>query len=80
MSQVSNTTPNPNMKQFCKRATRCVLISSLTLCTLASVSGCYKKVISTRGITADAHHPVQGKSSKTKIDKAIDNILGIENK
>lgn len=42
---------------------------------LAGTQGCYREVISAKGIGADAHYPRRAQSSETKIDKAIDDVV-----
>jgi hypothetical protein len=54
------------------------LVGLMTCAVLIGVPGCYTEVINARGITADEHHPRRGKSSKPKIDQAIDDIFGID--
>jgi hypothetical protein len=42
---------------------------------VSSVSGCYREVISAEGIGADETYTRRARSSETKIDKAIDNVI-----
>tara|TARA_R110002096_G_scaffold344921_2_gene538010 strand:- start:284467 stop:284643 length:177 start_codon:yes stop_codon:yes gene_type:complete len=51
------------------------LVAAVTLTVLSGAGGCYKEVVGKKGLTVDAHHPGQAKSSETKIDKAIDKVI-----
>ena len=52
-----------------------VSVTALIAVVLVGMTGCYREVISAKGITADAHHPRKARSSETKIDKAIDDLF-----
>lgn len=45
---------------------------------LVGLPGCYTEVINAKGLTADSRYPRRGKSSKPKIDQAIDDFFNIE--
>lgn len=42
---------------------------------LGGTQGCYREVISAKGIGSEAHYPRRAQSSETKIDKAIDDVV-----
>ena len=57
-----------------KRVAR-VSVAVLTGMLLIGMSGCYREVVSKKGLTVDAHHPRKAKSSETNIDRAIDDLF-----
>lgn len=67
------------MKQFAKsyilRSVSTGLMLSVMVSAFGSMAGCYREVVSKKGLTVDARHPRQAKSSETKIDKAIDKVI-----
>jgi hypothetical protein len=58
------------MKRFAR-----VSIAALIGVVLVGMAGCYKEVVSKKGLTVDAHHPRKARSSETKIDRAIDDVI-----
>lgn len=42
---------------------------------LAGTQGCYREVISAKGIGSESHYPRRAQSSETNIDKAIDDVV-----
>lgn len=54
-----------------KRILTTALLGALTLTT----TGCYREVVSAKGIGSDQHYPKRAEPSTTEIDKALDPIL-----
>ncbi|MFK7760203.1 MAG: hypothetical protein AB8C13_09685 [Phycisphaerales bacterium] len=65
---------NNCLKVRVPRAIPAVVILSISL-GLLSTGGCYREVVSKRGLTVDARHPRKAQSSETNIDKAIDKVI-----
>ncbi|MEQ9207789.1 MAG: hypothetical protein RLN78_10515 [Phycisphaerales bacterium] len=63
-----------SMKKSNRYVVRVCLVAGV-LGAVGSVGGCYKEVVSKKGLTVDAHHPRKARSSETKIDKAIDGVI-----
>jgi hypothetical protein len=63
------------MKRPMSGVVRIGLVGGLLLCVPSGLGGCYKQVVSKKGLTVDAHHPRKARSSETKIDKAIDDVI-----
>ena len=63
------------MRQTKLKVKVAVLGGAMVCLALGSLSGCYKKVISARGIGADASYPERSESSEPEIDKAIDGLF-----
>jgi hypothetical protein len=53
------------------RAIAATLLSALAL----TATGCYREVVSAKGIGADAHHPRRVQTQEDPIDKALDPLL-----
>ncbi|MGJ8637346.1 MAG: hypothetical protein ACSHX5_10920 [Phycisphaerales bacterium] len=51
------------------------VVSMIGILGTAGMSGCYREVISAKGIGSEAHYPRRAQSSETKIDKAIDDVV-----
>jgi len=63
-----------SMKKSNQYVVRVCLVAGV-LGAVGSAGGCYKEVVSKKGLTVDAHHPRKAKSSETKIDRAIDGVI-----
>lgn len=42
---------------------------------LAGTQGCYREVISAKGIGSESHYPRRAQSSEPRLDKAIDDVI-----
>ncbi len=63
------------MKSSMKQGIRGVVLVSVLVGLVSSMSGCYREVISAEGIGADETYTRRARSSETKIDKAIDDVI-----
>jgi hypothetical protein len=63
------------MKRSMSRVVRMGLVGALLLCVPSGLGGCYKQVVSKKGLTVDAHHPRKARSSEPRLDRAIDNLI-----
>lgn len=58
-----------------KRVSPRLVIALLGGAALVSMGGCYREVISAKGIGADSRYPRRARSSEPEIDKAIDDVI-----
>ncbi len=64
-----------SMNQGVRGGVRVSLIAGVLVGLVSSMSGCYREVISAEGIGADETYTRRARSSETKIDKAIDDVI-----
>ncbi len=63
------------MRQAIRKVKVAVLCGGVMCLAMGSLSGCYKKVISAKGIGVESRYPDRSESSEPEIDKAIDGLF-----
>ena len=56
------------------KSKRAIFSACLALAALAT-TGCYREVVSAKGIGADAHYPQRVQTKESPIDNALDPLL-----